>query len=158
VAYRDLKSLLVSGQPDSTDIQRRPKPCQSLWARGRPAIALAYANGVVQEPRSGSLRVSVAFLRPRVHIVRCARPCHVPFPCSYFNLVLHPVFRQEFEELASFPIENPTMTGNDTDLDLIPEDSPKAYKVGTIRDQHDMRRVGKTQELRVGGNCWVFIF
>jgi hypothetical protein len=50
------------------------------------------------------------------------------------------------------------MTGNDTDLDLIPEDSPKAYKVGTIRDQHDMRRVGKTQELRVGGNCWVFIF
>lgn len=45
------------------------------------------------------------------------------------------------------------MTGTqyDTDLDLVPEDSPKTYKVGTIRDQHDMRRVGKTQELRVGG-------
>jgi hypothetical protein len=45
-------------------------------------------------------------------------------------------------------------TQYDTDLDLVPEDSPKTYKVGTIRDQHDMRRVGKTQELRVGrGQC-----
>lgn len=41
-------------------------------------------------------------------------------------------------------------TQYETDLDLVPEDSPKTYKVGTIRDQHDMRRVGKTQELRVG--------
>ena len=43
-------------------------------------------------------------------------------------------------------------TQYDTDLDLVTEDSPKAYKVGTIRDQHDMRRVGKTQELRVCGD------
>ena len=42
-------------------------------------------------------------------------------------------------------------TQYDTDLNLVLEDSPKSYKVGTIRDQHDMRRVGKTQELRVGG-------
>lgn len=41
-------------------------------------------------------------------------------------------------------------TQYETDLDLVPEDSPKSYKVGTIRDQHDMRRVGKMQELRVG--------
>jgi hypothetical protein len=39
----------------------------------------------------------------------------------------------------------------ETDLDLVPEDSPKSYKAGTIRDQQDMRRVGKTQELRVSG-------
>lgn len=38
----------------------------------------------------------------------------------------------------------------DTDLDLGTEDSPMAYKVGTAIDQHDMRRVGKAQELRVG--------
>jgi hypothetical protein len=44
-------------------------------------------------------------------------------------------------------------TQYDTDLDLVPEDSPKSYKVGTIRDQHDMRRVGKTQELRVSGDA-----
>ena len=44
----------------------------------------------------------------------------------------------------------------ETDLDLVTEDSPKAYKVGTIRDQHDMRRVGKTQELRVGGGRRLF--
>ena len=44
----------------------------------------------------------------------------------------------------------------DTDLDLVPEDSPKSDKVGTIRDQHDMRRVGKTQELRVGGGRQAF--
>jgi choline transport protein len=51
-----------------------------------------------------------------------------------------------------------TMAGTqyDTDLGLVPEDSPKTYKVGTIRDQHDMRRVGKTQELRVGGGRQAF--
>lgn len=48
-------------------------------------------------------------------------------------------------------------TQYDTDLDLVSEDSPKAYKVGTIRDQHDMRRVGKTQELRVGGGRHTFV-
>lgn len=37
----------------------------------------------------------------------------------------------------------------DIDLDLVPEDSPMSYKTGTTTDQHDMRRVGKTQELRV---------
>jgi hypothetical protein len=42
-------------------------------------------------------------------------------------------------------------TQYETDLDLVPEDSPKSYKAGTIRDQQDMRRVGKTQELRVSG-------
>jgi hypothetical protein len=47
-------------------------------------------------------------------------------------------------------------TQYDTDLDLVPEDSPKTYKVGTIRDQHDMRRVGKTQELRVSGGQHAF--
>lgn len=41
----------------------------------------------------------------------------------------------------------------EVDLDLVPEGSAKSYKAGTITDQHDMRRVGKTQELRVGG--WI---
>ena len=61
--------------------------------------------------------------------------------------------------MSSLNIEAHTMAGTqyDTDLDLVPEDSPKAYKVGTIRDQHDMRRVGKTQELRVGGGRRVFV-
>lgn len=48
-------------------------------------------------------------------------------------------------------------TQYETDLDLVPEDSPKSYKTGTIRDQHDMRRVGKTQELRVGGDRFAFV-
>jgi hypothetical protein len=62
--------------------------------------------------------------------------------------------RQRFYKPALFQQQIFTMAGTtqyDTDLDLVPEDSPKSYKAGTIRDQHDMRRVGKTQELRVGG-------
>lgn len=44
-----------------------------------------------------------------------------------------------------------TMARNqyDADLDLVPENSSKSYKMGTLTDQRDMRRVGKTQELRV---------
>jgi hypothetical protein len=34
------------------------------------------------------------------------------------------------------------------DMDLVPEDSPETYKKGTEIGQLEMRRVGKTQELR----------
>lgn len=34
------------------------------------------------------------------------------------------------------------------DMDLVPEGAPETYKKGTERDQLDMRRVGKAQELR----------
>jgi hypothetical protein len=37
----------------------------------------------------------------------------------------------------------------DIDITIVPEDSSQSYKKGTLVDQHDMRRVGKTQELRV---------
>ena len=89
-----------------------------------------------------------------MNLVRSARPRHVPFPCNYFNLVLHLVLPADILTVCTlFQQQILTMAGTqyDTDLDLVPEESPKSYKVGTIRDQHDMRRVGKTQELRVGG-------
>ena len=35
------------------------------------------------------------------------------------------------------------------DMAIVPEDAPGSYKAGTVTDQHDMRRVGRTQELRV---------
>jgi hypothetical protein len=37
----------------------------------------------------------------------------------------------------------------DIDITIVPEDSSQSYKMGTLVDQHDMRRVGKNQELRV---------
>jgi len=37
----------------------------------------------------------------------------------------------------------------DIDMAIVPEDAPGSYKAGTVTDQHDMRRVGRTQELRV---------
>ena len=37
---------------------------------------------------------------------------------------------------------------HEIDMGLVPEGAPKSYKKGTERDQLDMRRVGKTQELR----------
>lgn len=45
----------------------------------------------------------------------------------------------------------------DADLDLVPENSSKSYKMGTLTDQRDMRRVGKTQELRVSRDLNVYI-
>ena len=36
----------------------------------------------------------------------------------------------------------------EVDMDLVPEGSSQSYKKGTERDQLDMRRVGKEQELR----------
>jgi len=39
------------------------------------------------------------------------------------------------------------MSQYEVELDV--KDSSKPYKAGTIADQNDMRRVGKTQELRV---------
>ena len=33
-------------------------------------------------------------------------------------------------------------------LDVVPEDAPETYKMGTVIDQQNMYRVGKTQELR----------
>jgi hypothetical protein len=41
------------------------------------------------------------------------------------------------------------MANSQYDVDLDVKDSAKPYKAGTIADQNDMRRVGKTQELRV---------
>ena len=95
-----------------------------------------------------------------MNLVRSARPRHVPFPCNYFNLVLHLVLPAVVLGVCTlFQQQVLIMAGTqyDTDLDLVPEDSPKSYKVGTIRDQHDMRRVGKTQELRVGGGRCAFV-
>ena len=72
----------------------------------------------------------------------------------YINLVLHLVLSAVVLKACTRSqqqILTMAATQYETDLDLVPEDSPKTYKVGTIRDQHDMRRVGKTQELRVGG-------
>ena len=88
-------------------------------------------------------------------LVRSARRRHVPFACNYFNLVLHlvlPVVILQARTPSQQQLSTMAATQYDTDLDLVTEDSPKAYKVGTIRDQHDMRRVGKTQELRVCGD------
>jgi hypothetical protein len=34
------------------------------------------------------------------------------------------------------------------EMDLVPEGAPETYKKGTERDQLDMMRVGKQQELR----------
>ena len=33
-------------------------------------------------------------------------------------------------------------------MDIVPEDAPETYKMGTVIDQQNMYRVGKTQELR----------
>jgi hypothetical protein len=41
------------------------------------------------------------------------------------------------------------MASSQYDVDVDLKDSAKPYKAGTIADQNDMRRVGKTQELRV---------
>ena len=89
-----------------------------------------------------------------MNLVRSARRRHVPFACNYFNLVLHLVLSAVVLKACTRSQQQILImaaTQYETDLDLVTEDSPKAYKVGTIRDQHDMRRVGKTQELRVGG-------
>jgi hypothetical protein len=42
------------------------------------------------------------------------------------------------------------MANSQYEVDMDLKDSAKSYKAGTIADQNDMRRVGKTQELRVG--------
>jgi hypothetical protein len=41
------------------------------------------------------------------------------------------------------------MANSQYDVDLDVKESARPYKAGTIADQNDMRRVGKTQELRV---------
>ena len=95
-----------------------------------------------------------------MNLVRCARLCQVP--SSSVLIITLPVVLFLVETPQNLYIVSatrrspnttlaPTQTTQyETDLELVPEDSPKTYKVGTIRDQHDMRRVGKTQELRVG--------
>lgn len=120
---------------------------------------MAYVPRVVQSHGPNLFELASYRRRPRVNLVRSARPRHVPFACSYFNLVLHLVLPAVILRVCTHSQQQTlTMaaTQYETDLDLVPEDSPKAYKVGTIRDQHDMRRVGKTQELRVGGDRSVF--
>jgi hypothetical protein len=42
------------------------------------------------------------------------------------------------------------MANSQYEVEMDLKDSAKPYKAGTIADQNDMRRVGKTQELRVG--------
>jgi len=42
------------------------------------------------------------------------------------------------------------MANSQYEVDMDLKDSAKPYKAGTIAYQNDMRRVGKTQELRVG--------
>jgi hypothetical protein len=41
------------------------------------------------------------------------------------------------------------MANSQYEVDVDLKDSAKPYKAGTIAEQNDMRRVGKTQELRV---------
>jgi hypothetical protein len=42
------------------------------------------------------------------------------------------------------------MANSQYEVEMDLKDSARPYKAGTIADQNDMRRVGKTQELRVG--------
>jgi hypothetical protein len=41
------------------------------------------------------------------------------------------------------------MANSQYEVEMDMKDAAKPYKAGTIADQNDMRRVGKTQELRV---------